>query len=85
MEQKVKRLLEIKELVKSLFDEKRAIEKELDDLVIFQNDDKTWTRFKKADLSEQLKSGEPIFYPKVFIERFLTEVRILKNKPKELK
>ena len=84
-EQKVKRLQEIKNEMSALSEEKKVLVEELDELVIFQNDDKTWTRFKKVDLSEQLKLGKPVFYPKVFISQYLTEVKVLKNKPRELK
>ena len=77
----IERLKEIKAHMNSLTLEKEAIESTLEDKVIYQNPDGTWTRFTKIDNIEELKKGE--FYRSTRITQFTTKVEILKHQPKE--
>lgn len=82
--EKIERLKQIKEQLKALYEEESQIEAELDNCVIYLNEDNTWTRFTKIDNIEELKKNSSIFRVSS-IGRFTTKIENLKNPPKELK
>lgn len=84
MKNKVERLKQIKDEMDKLGDEKLKIEESLDDMVIYENGDGTWTRFTKIDNVEELKEGKTVFRSHPF-NRYSTKLETLKNPPKELK
>ena len=82
MMKEVERLKQIKEQMALLSKEKEEIELKLDEKVIYQNEDGTWTRFTKIDNVEELKKGN--FFRSTIVNRFTTKLETLKRKPKEL-
>ena len=80
--QRVKRLQEIKVASEELGTEKEKIVQELDDKVIFENSDGTWTRFTKIDTIKELEEKGTIFRSNP-VNRFSTKLETLKNKPKD--
>lgn len=83
MIEKIERLKAIKEQMNALNAEREAIELEVDEKVIYQNEDGTWTRFTKIDNIEELKRGT--LFRSTSVNRYTTKLETLKNKPKELK
>ena len=80
----VKELLTIKDTQTLLTEQRERLEEKLPLLVIFQNEDKTWTRFTKTDnINELIEKGS--FWGMHKVPKFQTKVSILKNKPKEIK
>lgn len=82
--EKVERLKQIKEQINTLYKEESDIEAELDNCVIYPNEDGTWTRFTKIDNIEELKKNPTIFRVSS-VGRYSTKIENLKNPPKELK
>jgi len=79
----IERLKQIKAQFELLSVEKKAIENNLPEQVIYQNYDNTWTRWTRTDnLKELMEKGE--IYRAAPLNRFTTKLEILKNKPKEL-
>ena len=73
----------IKEKQAALSKEADEIINRLPDLVMYQNDDSTWTRFSKIDNLKELEE-KGSFFRASSINRYTTKVETLKNKPKEL-
>lgn len=84
MKDKVERLKQIKEETDKLHEERRVLESEVDDLIIYQNEDGTWTRFTKTNNIEELQEGKTV-WKSCGMEKFSTKIENLKNEPKELK
>ena len=80
----VKSLNVIKEQQDKLFSEKKDIIDQLPELVIFKNEDNTWTRFTKVDNISVLTEKGTIFRTSS-LDRYTTSIEVLKNPPKELK
>lgn len=79
----VERLKEIKSSIDSLSKERQEIENTLDDQIIYQNTDGTWTRFTKIDNIQELIEKGTMFRASS-INRYTVKLETLKNKPKEL-
>ena len=84
MIQKVERLKALKEQIELLSKEKEQLELEVEDLVIYKNDDGTWTRFTKTDNIAELNNNGN-FWKSTKVTRYSTKIETLKNPPKELK
>ena len=80
----VEKLKKLKKQQELLSEEKKKIIEELDDMVIYQNEDGSWTRFTKIDNLQELQEKGQVFRS-TSLERYTTKVEILKNTPKELK
>ena len=61
MKNKVEELKQVKEQIDALYRKKEELEKEIDDLVIYQNEDGIWTRFMKTDTLKELEEKGTIF------------------------
>ena len=83
-QQMVDELLDIKNEMAGLTERREYIENYLPDMVAYENSDGTWTRFKKTDNIEKL-TEDGSFWSMVKVNANQTEIKILKNKPKELK
>lgn len=79
----VEALKVIKQKADDLNTRKANIEKQLNNTVIYQNPDGTWTRFIKTDNIKELEE-KGMFYRTNPVNRYTTEIKILKNPPKEL-
>ena len=80
----VEELKKIKEELDALYEKKRTIEANItSDLVMYENVDGTWTRFKRINQAELLFEKKLVFVP-TYIEQYKTEIKVLKNPPKEL-
>lgn len=80
----VEKLLEIKEQIDKLYEQRRIIEESLPETVIFPNSDGTWTRSTKTDNVKELLENN-VIYRINSVSKYTTDIRVLKNKPKELK
>ena len=81
---KVLKVIELKDKINKLKEEQLSIEKELPDLVIFENGDNTWTRYIKTDNKKELDENGG-YWMSVNVKPYSSEIRVLKNKPKEIK
>jgi hypothetical protein len=80
---KIKELISIEEQIKQLYEEKAEILENISDLVIYQNDDGTWTRFAKLDTVKEILEKGTIFRANS-ITKYSSKIDVLKNRPKEL-
>jgi len=79
----VEQLIDIKNEIAKLSEQRDEIENVLPKLVIYKNTDGTWTRFKKTDNIKELENKGSV-WGMYSVKRNQTKIDILKNKPKEL-
>lgn len=79
----VERLKQIKIEQEKLSNEQAEIVNKLGDILCYQNQDGTWTRFTKIDNIKELQEKGTVFRSNSF-NRYSTKVEVLKNKPKEM-
>lgn len=79
----LQRLVEIKDTLDKLYEEQQAILEKIDEQIIEQNEDGTWTRFNKVDnVKALIETGS--FFKATSVNRYSADIKTLKNKPKEL-
>ena len=80
----VEQLKKYKAELEVLKESRRELEESLPDILIYQNDDGTWTRYTRKDnLLELQEKGE--VHRSVPFNRYMSKLESLKNKPKDLK
>ena len=84
MKDKVEELKKIDGQIDALYKQREDLLKILPDLVIYPNEDTTWTRLIKTDNAKALAQGETI-WKRSPVTQFSTDLKELKNPPKELK
>lgn len=70
--------------IAKLSTERKELEATLPDLLVYQNIDKTWTRWSRTNNVDELTKKEKVFVG-VYVDRLSTKIEVLKNEPKELK
>lgn len=83
MNEKIERLKAIKLEQEILSAEKAKIISELPNFEAYENGDGTWTRYTMIDRMNVLASEGKVLNIE-YMDRYLSKVEILKNKPKEL-